>query len=319
MMSASPLWAITSYFNPLGYRRRLANYHAFRRHLAAPLLTIEMTFGREPELGDADADIMLRCTEGDVMWQKERLLNHALASLPPQCRYVAWIDCDVVFEKDWPAQAVEALHSVPLVQLFSRVHHAPQAAAEPVRGRFSEASVLTLPSLIYMVDAGASKTELLNTPRMSASGFGWAARRELLQAHGWYDASILGGGDHAFAGAALGHFDISARRQRMHGRRREAYLKWARDFYADVGGKVSFLDQAAVHLWHGDLQFRRYGERHAGLELHGFDPQSDLVASAQGAWCWARSNPGLHTCVRNHFESRNEDGVAHAPALFATQ
>src|SRR2546429_9079813 len=36
----APLWAITCYFNPMGWRRRLANYHAFRRRLSLPLITV---------------------------------------------------------------------------------------------------------------------------------------------------------------------------------------------------------------------------------------------------------------------------------------
>ena len=31
------------------------------------------------------------------MWQKERLLNVALAAVPNNVEDVAWIDCDVVF------------------------------------------------------------------------------------------------------------------------------------------------------------------------------------------------------------------------------
>jgi hypothetical protein len=31
------LWVIASYFNPVGYRRRLANYRLFRERLIVPL------------------------------------------------------------------------------------------------------------------------------------------------------------------------------------------------------------------------------------------------------------------------------------------
>ena len=39
------LWAITSYFNPAGYRRRLANFKTFRKHLQLPLVAVELAFG----------------------------------------------------------------------------------------------------------------------------------------------------------------------------------------------------------------------------------------------------------------------------------
>ena len=56
-MTAPGLWAITSYFNPIGYRRRLANYRAFRARLSVPLLAVELT---GPDLTDTDAEIILR-------------------------------------------------------------------------------------------------------------------------------------------------------------------------------------------------------------------------------------------------------------------
>ena len=34
------LWGISRYFNPVGYKRRLQNYHLFRRHLTIPLITV---------------------------------------------------------------------------------------------------------------------------------------------------------------------------------------------------------------------------------------------------------------------------------------
>ena len=38
------LWGITCYFNPVGYKRRLQNYHVFRRHLTIPLITVELSY-----------------------------------------------------------------------------------------------------------------------------------------------------------------------------------------------------------------------------------------------------------------------------------
>ena len=59
------LWAITSYFNPMCYRRRLANYRRFRDTLAVPLATIELGFDDEYELGPGDADLTLNLEVDD--------------------------------------------------------------------------------------------------------------------------------------------------------------------------------------------------------------------------------------------------------------
>ena len=119
---SGPLWAVTSYYNPAGYRRRRANYQLFRERLPLPLLTVEWSPTGEFELRPGDADMLVQLSGGDVMWQKERLLNIGVGRLPAQCTHVAWVDCDLVFEREDLGDAVlAALEAAPLVQLFDRV------------------------------------------------------------------------------------------------------------------------------------------------------------------------------------------------------
>src|SRR5262245_14756207 len=94
------LWVVTAYFNPAGFRSRRRNFDLFRERIAAaglPLVAVECSFdGRPFELppGPGVRHLLGR----DVMWQKERLLNVAIAGLPAECRKVAWLDADVLFE-----------------------------------------------------------------------------------------------------------------------------------------------------------------------------------------------------------------------------
>src|SRR5512143_3579916 len=99
-MRSEALWAITSYFNPAGYARRLANYRRFRERLAVPLVTVELSFNGRFELGRRDADVLVQLHGTSVMWQKERLLNIAVKKVPRACNKIAWLDCDIVFETD---------------------------------------------------------------------------------------------------------------------------------------------------------------------------------------------------------------------------
>jgi hypothetical protein len=89
------MWAITSYFNPAQYRRRLVNYRIFRERLGVPLVAVELSFGSPFELSQDDADVVVQLQDGDVMWQKERLLNIALTHVPDTCEHIAWLDADV--------------------------------------------------------------------------------------------------------------------------------------------------------------------------------------------------------------------------------
>ena len=115
-------WAITTYFNLTKGSKRLENYHCFRRHLTAPLLTVEWHPDRHFQLKGCDADVLLQVGGGDLMWQKERLLTIAIAALPDYVKYVAWIDCDVLFDNpDWKEEARGLLDSNSVIQLFSEV------------------------------------------------------------------------------------------------------------------------------------------------------------------------------------------------------
>lgn len=308
----APLWVITSYYNPAGYRRRLANYRLFRRELTAPLLTVEMSTGRDFALDDKDADILVQCPEGEVMWQKERLLNHALAHLPPACRYVAWVDCDILFgANDWCEQVEAALQKVPLVQAFDLAHHTPKEAR--LEAFQISPDWMVRPSMASLVSRGVPFEECCNgfqlgTQGKPTPGMAWAARRELIEAHGLFDATIIGGGDTALACAAHGRPDLMPKKHHMNPRQYEVFCAWAEPFHKDVAGAVVHIPAPIIHLWHGDLPGRQYRERHQGLACHDFDPARDIAISESGPWRWASDKPELHAYLRNYFANRHEDG-----------
>jgi hypothetical protein len=148
----------------------------------------------------------------------------------------------------------------------------------------------------------------VNSLMNRGSGFGlaWACRREILSEHGLYDACILGGGDRVMACGAIGEFGWAAAAQTMNARRYEHYLQWARPFFESVSGKVEYIEGRVFHLWHGDLQLRRYAERRSYLET--FDPFTDIAPDGSGCWRWSSDKPDMHRLVREYFRSRSEDG-----------
>ncbi len=112
-------WAITTYFNLTNGVQRRHNYHCFRRQMSVPLLTVEWNPDGHFQLTEGDADIMLQIGGGDLMWQKERLLNLAIRALPEHVKYVAWIDCDVLFaDPDWADESKALLADKSVIQLF---------------------------------------------------------------------------------------------------------------------------------------------------------------------------------------------------------
>ena len=304
---AGDLWAITSYFNPLSYRRRRDSYRIFRDRLGVPLVTVELGYGPQFELGKGDADILIQRRGGDVLWQKERLLNIALDALPESCTKVAWIDCDVVFgEQDWPERASRLLDRVPLVQLFSRMYYLPADASSAENWTTTHAETQR-ESLAYAMASGLDNDAWLPSSVTLATGLAWAARRELLQRHRFYDACIIGGGDRAMATAAYGCFDHLIRRQTLNERQFAHYLSWAKPFHKDVRRKVGVVDGELFHLWHGALKHRRWRERFPLMAPFQFDPYSDSAMSEEGVWRWTSNKLEMHDYAREHFALRRED------------
>jgi hypothetical protein len=308
------LWAITSYFNPMRYRRRLDNYRVFRERLVTPLMTVELSYHGEFDLSPNDADLLVQITGRDVMWQKERLLNLALAALPAACELVAWLDCDVLFARDdWAERASRLLQRVPLVQLFRDAHYLRRDRI-PAGAVMADAIERTRLSIVSGVAAGTAIDACLTHPSPAqrpgtfANGLAWAARRELLQRHGFFDANIIGGGDRAITCAAYGCFDHEVEYHYLNQRQQEFYRAWAEPFFAECRGAVSMLDETIYHLWHGDVTNRALGGRHAGFQQFQFDPYADIVVGESGCWCWNSNKPALHEYVRGYFASRREDG-----------
>ena len=311
--SAAPLWAITCYFNPVGYRRRLENYRLFHQRLAIPLVTVELAFDGAFQLGTADADILVQIHGRDVMWQKERLLNIALEWVPKHCDKIAWLDCDIVFgDEGWAEETGRALDTSAVVHLFHERHDLPRHAT--VDDLHSWSAPATSYSVVSKLATGEASPEDLfsaNAPleHGSTAGLAWAARRQILEEHRLYDACILGTGDRAILCAALGKLDFGARATRMNDRWRRHYLSWARPYSESVMGRVGWVPGRLFHLWHGELEDRQYGERHGRLQAFDFDPFDDIALDDGGCWRWNSDKKALHAFVRSYFESRNEDGA----------
>jgi hypothetical protein len=310
--SGSNLWAITCFFNPIGYRRRRENYRRFRRALNVPLLTVELSYQDRYELADDEADMLVRLRGRDVLWQKERLLNVAIEHLPKSCSKLAWLDCDVLFEEaDWAAEAERLLDRFPVAQLFRElVHLRPDGLVEdaprlpPGARRTSLAyrwATQTVAPDIFLEPQGTSQARC-------NCGMAWAGRRALLDKYGFYDAMILGMGDKMFAAAAVGRYADAAAAHRLNARQTEHYLRWAIPLHDEVRGNLGYREGTSYHLWHGNLSDRGYLERYDGFEAFEFDPRRDLSIDTGGCWRWNTPKPAMHRHVAQYFRRRREDG-----------
>jgi hypothetical protein len=303
------IWAITSYFNPVRYKRRLSNYRTFRSRLGIPLVAVELSFDGHFELSKSDADILIQISGGAVLWQKERLLNIALQSIPRDIENVALLDCDVVFDrKDWAEDAEAKLDERNhIIQLFSEAVYLREESPPDDRGvidaDFSTSGIVHAgdPSLLGKGVSAVGENRLLYQP-----GLGWAAKRTILDEHSLYDAAIIGGGDTLMVASLYGRFEQVTNRHRFNPRRKQHYLRWAVPFNKRIAGRIAALPGAIYHLWHGEMRNRNYRDRYQLLD--NFDPHSDIHVGSNGAWQWTNPNIELGERLRAYFLNRREDG-----------
>tara|TARA_R110002073_G_scaffold20209_5_gene72803 strand:- start:7188 stop:8321 length:1134 start_codon:yes stop_codon:yes gene_type:complete len=118
----------TMHYNACGYRRMRETYYEWLPTLgplARSLVCYELVFDDDrPEI---EGSRVIRGTrEANAMWQKEPLLNVALA----KCKtpYFCWVDHDMVFlDPNWLTKAIAAItDETPAVQLFSRIDYLHQ-------------------------------------------------------------------------------------------------------------------------------------------------------------------------------------------------
>ncbi len=318
------LWAITSYFNPSGYRRRRANYRVFRDNLPLPLLAIEWSPSGQFELQPGDADLLIQVGGGDVLWQKERLLNLAVDRLPPSCRHVVWVDCDIVFEAaDLGRGLLSALEDHALVQAFESVRYLDPLPLARMHGtdawrsagieRDLEGAVFAYRDRkrYWERDGGAEILRRRGGYR-PAPGFAWAAHRDFLARHPLLDVWAVGGGDTAYTYAAIDAADYVVKRHKLSRPHRELFFERAARLHDELRDRVGLVPGRVMHLWHGDIDDRCYNTRHLILSEHRFDPARHLRLDHTGVWAWAQAPEALRSSVVRYFDQRREDGEADA-------
>lgn len=297
------LWCLTSFYNPVGYKRLANNYELFARSLKAQggrLLTVEM---RDDEgkywLDDRLADIHLKIDSGDVMFQKEKLLNYGASQLPESCDALCWIDCDMLYENsDWLDQICDKLSQFQTTQAFKRFCRMPENSL-----KFDVESC----GAARIKDSVVKKTIEKGTAKEGypAPGGVWAARRDFFeQIGGLYQYDIVGGGDVVFAGAMLGA-DTSKRYSLSGVKEAAEYIKRVND--VAVGG-VGYIEADVCHLWHGEDQHRQYITRYNNFLALGYEPALHLNNSGP-SFKWTDAAPTeMKKYLRDYFIYRREDG-----------
>ncbi|WP_448203907.1 hypothetical protein [Azospirillum sp. sgz302134] len=319
------LWGVAAYFNPAGapvMRDNLALFGRRVRDQGLKLLIVELAFADAPfTLPDDCADLLVRRRSGAVLWQKERLLNIGVESLPPSCDKVVWLDADILFENDgWVGETARLLESFSVVQPYDTACWLPRGTRTlPQDLPFGLGEGQCLPGMAAALAGCADRRRALADYFMHGhTGFAWAARRAILDRHGLYDRSVLGGGDVAIAHAIYGDNDfwrgLNPYCRQLTRPMVASIAEWSRRFHEDVQGRVHHTPGRVLHLWHGSIAGRKYVDRAAILKDNAYDPATDVAldVTLDGGGClrWASDKPDLHERVRGYFALRASDTAA---------
>lgn len=290
------LQAICCYYNPIGYRNRYRNYCEFRENLKVPIKVIECVFeDQEPE---TDAEIVIRATRKNLIWQKERLLNILIDTLPPECDKIAWLDADIILENpDWFAEADSKLDEHEVVQLYSFVESWNEDRSGIMDSSWSAGYVYA--------------TEKV---RSGAPGMAWAARRDLIK-DGLYDRAVIGNGDRLMFNRWVDERidNIKARELKDLGLCEWGWqflpLVWHQDAnrWGRPAKSIGYVDGNVKHMWHGQREYRRYAQRGWQIErFYQFDPQKHLQLDDNKLW--KSDHEGILWYMKAYLEGRREDG-----------
>ena len=306
------LYVVTAISNPVRYRRRYELYRAFEKMVAdagAELYTAEVAFGaREFEVTEHHDPHDLQLRTSHELWHKENALNLAIAKLPADWEYVAWIDADVTFVRpEWAQETLQALQHYDVVQPWSQcMDLGPDGQIVP-----DSAGGESLPSMMYQYINGKGWDR---DPKVYASkhaghcGYAWAARRSAIdQLGGLMDFSILGANDHHMARALFGQVRNSVNKK-MHSNFIDMLVEWETRAAA-LKRNVGYVSGALMHHWHGPKSRRRYIDRWKVLVENEYNPHTDIKRDRQGLYQLAGNKSELRDDIRQYFRQRNEDSI----------
>ena len=304
------IWAVTTFFNPVGYKNRYENYKKFRessKRQGLKLLAVELVFGDAKfELRDDDAEMIIRIrgNEKNIMWQKEALLNIGIEKLPEDCDKVIWIDCDIIFQdNDWVSRTAQLLEKYKVVQPFSDVTMKNENE-DLVEGKGKKISIY-----------GNIYTRINQGNRTGHPGFVWAARRNVLKEVKLYDKLITGSADVLISDSFCSD-KVIAKEFHFKNISNDIGNWWGKSFKL-VGNSLSYCDGNIFHLWHGNPKNRRNILNRFVLISNNFDFEKDIKKDQFGIWEWTGNNPKVEKYITKYFYIRNEDDHLSFSYIFA--
>ena len=317
--SPGTLWGVTSLFHSGVSQLRLRNFQSFRRvsrEQGLPLLAFEVT-GRDRAfaLTSDDADILIQIATDEVLWHKESVYNTCFRYLPASASEVCFLDADVVFSNPhWIEDTRASLDHADFVSPFETVFHLTDDESERLirEGRVDPATPGQRSFGFGLRETLAADRETFvrsgaNPVGIGHTGFAIAMKREFMEAVGFYDRLVLGGGDMAIPDALLESSSHHLARYLPPSWQADL-AQWKQSVMAGGYRSIGHVTGEVFHLWHGDKKYRFYGERYQITRRIGLNAPDDFVRDENGILSLKKGRYRQRLGLRFFFWVRNEEG-----------
>jgi hypothetical protein len=295
----SKLYVIAVVSNPARFARRYQLFKEFcermRKEKYVKLITVELQQGLRPFITDS----LIKLRTDDELWYKENLINIGVNHLPPDWKYMAWIDTDIEFKNEnWALETIEELQSYKVLQLFSHC----------IDLGIKNETLHVHMGFAYQYVNGETWKE----PKYGGTwhpGYAWAMRRDVYDnIGGLMDFPILGSGDHHMSLAFIGLVNkyINSKLHPHYKLLCNIFQERCEKF---IRRNIGFVHGTILHYFHGNKADRRYQDRWKILTDNQFDPLRDIIKDSQGLWKLEGSKLKLRDDIMMYFRQRNEDSV----------
>lgn len=192
---------------PLYSKARIELYRRFEERMKeypeVELWTIECSLISSPEYHVTRTGnprhVQVRCDH--PLWFKENLLNILVSKLPSHCKYIAWIDADVIFMDDmWAKNTLSKLKKVDVVQLFEDSDFLGGDGKVQCSAK----------SLMYYAKKNLSMIKEYNKKEETYPhpGYAWAMTMQFYRQIGnFFELNIVGSGDKLMAYSLFGDWE----------------------------------------------------------------------------------------------------------------
>lgn len=250
-----------------------------RSHI--PCFVLELCFGNQVPIISGSTVVVRADT---VTFQKENLCRILERHVPDTYTKLLFMDADIFFQDPgWYSTTSTMLDVHDVVQPFKRARWLDLTYTRVIKRSLS-------------VVMNSSKSY---DARKYHPGFAWGFRREWYREFGFFDHSVIGGGD-ACSVLAWKGFSMD----RVPPALRPAHLEF-RDTLLQTKYSIGHTQDTVYHLWHGYRENRGYTTRQAILE-DVEDIRDIIKKNKDGVY----EIPEFSEAIKSYLSSRKDDEVS---------